>query len=129
MSRREVPRSELARYSQIDYDREMAFIALAAGQQHASTVEMAGEVRAACDPDNFKAEFSIHVASGWQGKGLGDVLLAKMVRYLRQRGVGEVVGECLVENGRMAALARRQRFEVEIEGNLVRMRLRLDPPR
>jgi acetyltransferase len=128
MSRREVPRSELARYSQIDYDREMAFIALAAGQQHAGTVEMVGEVRAACDPDNFKAEFSIHVASGWQGKGLGDVLLAKMIRYLRHRGVGEVVGECLVENGRMAALARRQRFELAIEGGLMRMRLRLDPP-
>lgn len=115
MARSEVPHSELARYSQIDYDREMAFIALgppdAAGEQ-----AMVGEVRAVCDPDNLQAEFAIQVASAWQGKGLGRILLGKLIGYLRERGTGEIVGQCLPENGRMAALARNLGFEVKAAG-------------
>lgn len=118
MSRREVPHSELARYSQIDYDREMAFVALA-GQA------MVGEVRAVCDPDNLQAEFAIQVASQWQGKGLGHVLLSKLIRHLRERGTGEIVGQCLPDNAGMAALARRAGFEVSFDPLKKIMALRL----
>jgi acetyltransferase len=123
-SRREVPASELARFSQIDYDREMAFVALAPpgadGQQ-----PIAGEVRAVCDPDNVRAEFAIQVASGWQGKGLGRLLLARLVEHLRERGTRELVGECLPENAAMAGLARAAGFAVRSRGGLVEMRLEL----
>lgn len=78
MTRREVPRSETARYSQIDYDREMTFIALA--QQESGEQIMVTEVRAVCDPDNLWAEFAIQVALGWQGKGQGQRLLDKLTR-------------------------------------------------
>ncbi|MDB5880723.1 MAG: family N-acetyltransferase [Ramlibacter sp.] len=122
MARREVPHSELARYSQIDYDREMAFIALAPPDGEGRRA-MAGEVRAVCDPDNRKAEFAIQVASAWQGKGLGRFLLAKMLRYLRERGTGEVAGQCLLENGGMAELARHAGFEVAPGADSVAMRL------
>ncbi|WP_159914657.1 bifunctional acetate--CoA ligase family protein/GNAT family N-acetyltransferase [Pantoea sp. 18069] len=105
LMRREVPHSELARYSQIDYDREMTFIALA-GQT------MVAEVRAVCDPDNFRAEFAIQVASDWQGKGLGRRLLDKLIDYLRERGTAEIVGQCLPENRGVAALVRHAGFEV-----------------
>lgn len=118
MSRREVPHSELARYSQIDYDREMAFVALA-GQA------MVGEVRAVCDPDNLQAEFAIQVASQWQGKGLGQVLLSKLIRHLRERGTAEIVGQCLPDNAGMAALARRAGFEVSFDPLKKIMALRL----
>jgi acetyltransferase len=111
MSRREVPPSELARYSQIDYDREMTFVALtppdADGQRH-----MVGEARAVCDPDNRTAEFAIQVASAWQGKGVGRKLLDKLVRYLREHGTQQLLGQCLPENKGMAALAREMGFEV-----------------
>jgi len=110
MARREVPHSELARYSQIDYDREMTFVALA--PQASGEPVMAGEVRAVCDPDNLVAEFAIQVATDWQGQGLGRLLLDKLIRYLRERGTAEVVGQCLPENAGMAALARRSGFEV-----------------
>jgi acetyltransferase len=110
MARREVPHSELARYSQIDYDREMTFIALV--PQASGEPAMVAEVRAVCDPDNLQADFAIQVASAWQGKGLGRVLLDKLVRYLRERGTVEVVGQCLTENAGMAALARQAGFEV-----------------
>jgi len=111
MSRRELPPSELARYSQIDYDREMTFVALepadAQGRQ-----EMVGEVRAVCDPDNRTAEFAIQLASAWQARGLGRKLMERLVQYLRERGTAEVVGECLPENASMAALAKSLGFAV-----------------
>ena len=110
MVRREVPHSELARYSQIDYDREMTFVALASSTDGQPI--MAGEARAVCDPDNLQAEFAIQVASSWQGKGLGRVLMDKLIGYLKERGTSEVVGQCLIENKGMAALARETRFTV-----------------
>jgi acetyltransferase len=128
LARREVPHSELARYCQIDYERDMTFIALPAQEPGAGAPAMAGEVRAVCDPDNRQAEFAIQVAGPWQGKGLGKVLMAKLLRYLRERGTQEVVGQCLLENAGMAALAKRCGFEVRPAGDgLVAMRLALRP--
>lgn len=123
MARREVPHSELARYSQIDYDREMAFIALA--PQVSGGHAMVAEARAVCDPDNLRAEFAIQVTSGWQGKGLGRLLLDKLTAYLRERGTAEVVGQCLLENTGMAALARQAGFEVSAEPSQDTMMMRL----
>jgi acetyltransferase len=123
MSRREVPHSELARYSQIDYDREMTFVALT----NASSGEqaMVAEVRAVCDPDNQLAEFAIQVSSDWQGKGLGRMLLAKLIGYLRDHGTAEVVGQCLRENTAMASLARSLGFDVSADVSPDTMALRL----
>lgn len=119
MARREVSHSELARYSQIDYDREMTFIALQrpTDSDPGSITEtfngpMLGEVRAVCDPDNIRAEFAIQVGTAWQHHGLGSLLMDKLLRYLRDRGTAEVVGECLLENTGMAKLARRAGFSV-----------------
>ena len=110
MARRQVPHSELARYSQIDYDREMTFVALVPAPDGQTT--MVGEARAMCDADNLQAEFAIQVASSWQGKGLGRLLMDKLIGYLKARGTTEVVGQCLLENKGMAALARETRFGV-----------------
>jgi acetyltransferase len=118
MARREVPRSELARYCQIDYEREMTFVAIAGDR-------MAGEVRAVCDPDNRRAEFAIQVAGPWQNRGLGRLLLDRMVRYLRARGTGEIVGSCLQENTGMVSLARHAGFEIATADEDT-MRLSLD---
>ncbi len=109
LTRREVSASELARFSQIDYDREMAFIALPAGSQDAP---MIGEVRASCDPDNQRAEFAVQIASQWQRRGLGHALLARLIEHLRTRGTREMWGDCLSENAGMASLARSLGFEV-----------------
>jgi acetyltransferase len=126
LARREVPHSELARYSQIDYDREMTFIAVAP-EDAAGQRPMVGEVRAVCDPDNLKAEFAIQVATDWQGKGLGRLLMDKLVRYLRERGTAEIVGQCLPENIGMATLARHAGFDVrsDFDQDTMLMRMRL----
>lgn len=120
LARREVPRSELARYCQIDYEREMTFVAL-------DGERIAGEVRAICDPDNQQAEFAIQVAAGWQRRGLGRRLLAKLLAYLRARGTAEVVGQCLQENEGMIVLARQSGFTVTpSEEGTMRLRLALE---
>jgi acetyltransferase len=126
MARREVPHSELARYCQIDYEREMTFVALAPADEKGVRA-MAGEARAVADPDNRKAEFAVQVASRWQGKGLGRALMEKLLEYLRDRGLEEVDGECLRENAGMAALAKKLGFEVSAgaTGDTVAMRLEL----
>lgn len=118
-ARREVPPSELGRYCQIDYDREMALVALAGDA-------IAGEVRAVCDPDNRQAEFAIQVAGPWQGRGLGSRLLDAMVGYLKERGTGELVGTCLPENRSLLAMARRAGFDAAAaEDGSMRLRLAL----
>ncbi len=127
MARRVVLRSELARCTQIDYDREMSLVALAPGPNLAQEAQMVGEVRAVCDPDKLRAEFAIQIASPWQAKGLGRLLLDKLVLHLRAGGVGEVFGLCLQENRGMAALAQEAGFTISSgpEGGTLSLTLRL----
>jgi tripartite-type tricarboxylate transporter receptor subunit TctC len=64
------------------------------------------------DPDHVSAQFAIQVASDWQGKELGHLMLSKLIAYLRNRGTRELTGLCLKENTGMAALARSLGFVV-----------------
>ncbi|HXK26228.1 MAG TPA: bifunctional acetate--CoA ligase family protein/GNAT family N-acetyltransferase [Myxococcota bacterium] len=103
---RELPQSQVARFTQIDYEREMAFIAYAPGD-----LETLGVVRAVADPDNRTAEFAVIVRSDLKGLGLGRALLEKMIRYCRARGTGALVGQVLADNHAMRALARDLGFQ------------------
>jgi acetyltransferase len=105
MRMRELQRSQLARLTQIDYDREMAFIATY--EREPGRFETLGVVRAIADPDNITAEFAIIVRSDLKGQGLGPILLKKLVDYCRGRGTKELVGEALADNQRVIELVRR----------------------
>ena len=107
-ARKELPRSELARLTQIDYAREMAFIAVR--ERADGTPETLGVVRVVIDPDNVDAEFALAVRSDLKGHGLGRLLMQKMVGYLRQRGTRRMVGQILRENDLMRSLARSLGF-------------------
>lgn len=109
-SRRSIERSELARLTQIDYEREMAFIATT---QTATGEETLGVVRATCDPDNIEAEFGIVVRSDLKGGGLGERLMQKLICYLRARGTQRLVAQVLRENTRMIELAKRLEFDID----------------
>ncbi|MEO7150473.1 MAG: bifunctional acetate--CoA ligase family protein/GNAT family N-acetyltransferase, partial [Burkholderiaceae bacterium] len=113
--RRELPRSELARLVQIDYDREMAFVVLEA--QSDGSVRTLGVVRAVADPDNFEAEFAIILGAETQGQGLGRRLLEKMVRHLQSHGTQRLVALVLRENTAMRALALRSGFRLDAAGS------------
>ncbi len=106
---KELPHTQLARYTQIDYDREMAFIATR--RQGAAGEETLGVVRTVCDPDNENAEFAIIVRSDLKGKGLGAKLMDKIVHYHSAKGTRWLVGQVLESNERMLALARRFGFK------------------
>ena len=101
-SRRELPRTEVARLVQIDYAREMAFIALDTAADR--TQETLGVVRAVSDPDDVEAEFAILVRTDVHGRRLGSVLMSKMIGYLRSRGTRRMCGYVLRDNAPMHAL-------------------------
>jgi acetyltransferase len=108
-SRRSMARSELARLVQIDYAREMAFVALADGPD--GQLQTLGVVRAMTDPDNIEAEFGVIVRSELKGSGLGLLLMQKMIAYLRSQGTQRLVATVLDYNDRMLKLARELGFE------------------
>lgn len=118
-----LPHSQLARFTQIDYDREMAFIAV--DSVPGNEPETLGVVRVIADPDGRRAEFAILVRSDLKGKGLGAFLLRKIIRYCRERGMEEITADVLLANHRMLALARQLGFEVRPgdEGAVARVRL------
>ena len=126
--RRELPRSELARLTQIDYAREMAFIAVRRSDDGAE--ETLGVVRAATDPDNVDAEFAIVVRSDLKAHGLGHALLAKMIVYLRSQGTRRMVGFVMHENLPMRELALAIGFVVAAsDADALRVVLELQPAR
>lgn len=111
-SRRSFEHSELARMTQIDYEREMAFIAtlpLPDGSE-----EMIGDVRGLGDPDNIEAEFGVLVRSDMKGHRLGWILMDKLIRYLRANGTQRIVGAVLRENSGMLALGRKLGFSIVV---------------
>jgi acetyltransferase len=108
-SRRSIEHSELARLTQIDYAREMAFIATRARPDGGE--ETLGAVRVVIDPDNRDAEFGVIVRSDCKGGGLGRRLMRKMIGHLRGRGTLRMVGTVLRENTGMLELARALGFQ------------------
>lgn len=113
-SRRTIERSELARLTQIDYEREMAFVAVvpvAPGTgPGGGDEETLGVVRTVTDPDNAEAEFGILVRSDLQGANLGRRLMTKIIDYQRARGTQRISATVLRENTRMLALAKKLGF-------------------
>jgi acetyltransferase len=76
------------------------------------TGETLGVARAIADPDNETAEFAVAARSDMKGKGLGSLLLSRIIDYVKQRGTRWLVGEALRENAGMIALARNSGFEL-----------------
>jgi acetyltransferase len=107
-SRRTMERSELARLLQIDYTREMAFVAITTGPDGQPQTQ--GVARAMTDPDNITAEFGIIIRSDIKGGGLGHLLMDKLVAYLRAQGTQQLVATVLRENSRMLELGHMLGF-------------------
>ena len=93
----------LARFTQLDYDRELALVALHDG--HFIAVG-----RYAPNADGETAEFALVVADAWQGNGLGRMLLERLCRYARGAGYRALYGHILQGNRAMLDLAQRLGF-------------------
>ena len=114
----ELPPSMLARFTLIDYDREMALVAV----HRERVVDEEGEVshkerivgvsRYVTNPDHTSCEFALLVADDFAGKGLGSRLMLSIMEVARDRGLAEVQGLVLANNPTMLKLMRRLGFEV-----------------
>lgn len=106
---------QMARLAQIDYARDMAFIAVA--RENSAQEKILGVVRVQTDPDNLHAEFAMAVRSELKGIGLGARLLQKMIDYCRSQQTKELTGITMLENAGMANLARKLGFQVRVNGD------------
>ncbi|MFP8965330.1 GNAT family N-acetyltransferase [Pokkaliibacter sp. CJK22405] len=120
---------ELANWAQIDYDREMAFIATRQGND--GQPETLGVVRAITDADNVSAEFSIVIRDDMQGEGLGRMMMQKVINYCRERGTLQLEGATLPSNSGMQKLASALGFtnKYNADEEVVEMRLPLNEPK
>jgi acetyltransferase len=127
-ARRELPRSELARLTQIDYAREMAFIA--ERRLPDGSAETLGVARAVADPDNVEAEFAIVVRTDLKTLGLGRCLMDTLIDHFRRRGTQRLAGYVLHENTPMRQLASALGFvadTTQADAGEVRLVLALNP--
>jgi acetyltransferase len=122
----EFTHEDLANMTQIDYDREMAFVAV---RHPGPEEEILGVTRAISDPDNRDAEFAVLVRSDLKGLGLGRRLLEKLIAYTREHGIAQLNGITMPGNQGMVALARKLGFQVDIqlEDGIVGLTLPLSP--
>jgi len=107
---RELSPQMLARFTQLDYDRELALVALPVGD---GADEFAAVGRYAPNLDGRTAEFALVVGDAWQGRGLGRVLLERLVRAAREAGYTALYGHILGANREMLDLAERLGFAMD----------------
>lgn len=101
----------LIRYTQIDYDREIAIIA-----EHTDSEEkkrMLGVVRLISDPYNETAEFAIVVGDPWHGQGLGSIFADMILDIARERGITKITAHVLKDNFIMKHIFEKRGFTIK----------------
>jgi acetyltransferase len=120
---RELSAEQMARLTQIDYDREMAFIAL-----REASGETVGVARVVCE-DEREAEFAVIVQGDMKGRGVARHLMQLLIDWARRRGLSAIVGQVLADNAPMLAFVRQLGFSVKRmpeEPDVVEARLLLE---
>ena len=113
-----------ARLSQLDYDRELPLLAELDGTA-------LGVAHFFADPDKIRAEYAIAIRSDWKGRGVGYLLMTRLIGIAKQRGIAELVGEVLRENGPMLQMCHELRFEIArdpSDPSVMQVRKRLASP-
>lgn len=124
--RKNFPHEFVARLTQIDYARAIAFVALDTECQ-----KILGVARLEADPDYTRAEYAVMVRSDLKGAGLGWALMTHLIAYAKAEGLGEIFGEILTENTTMLHMADEFGFEIASSSDdpdVVRVRLDLTEP-
>ncbi len=106
---RELTQSMLVRFTQIDYDREMAFVAVT--EEDGKEVQV-GVSRFVSNPDGETVEFALAVADGWQKRGVGRKLMSAVIECARAKGYRAVVGDVLALNSKMFKLMTSLGFTI-----------------
>jgi acetyltransferase len=100
----------LVRFTQLDYDREMAFIAVVERDGREQEVGVSRYTRNA---DGESCEFALVVADAFQGAGIGTALMIALIERARQKGLARMEGEVLAENSNMLELVGHLGFHIE----------------
>lgn len=123
--RKEFSHRFIARFTQIDYARAMAFVALSEDQQ-----ELLGVVRLAADPDYVSAEFAIIVRSDLKGQGIGWELMQHLIQYADAEGLRILHGSVLAANTGMLQISSELGFDIAADPDDPALyKVRLDLPR
>ena len=115
----ELPARMLARFTLIDYDREMALVAVhrerKTGPDGAfiDTERVIGVSRYVTNPDTKSCEFSLLVADDFAGQGLGSRLMLSIIEFARNKGLAQIEGLILANNGNMLKLMRNLGFQIK----------------
>ncbi len=118
-SMQELPATMLARFTLIDYDREMALVAVqrertvGADGEVVETSRMLGVSRYITNPDRTTCEFSLVVADDLKGKGLGSRLMLSIMEFAREKGLSEIEGLVLANNPTMLKLMKSLGFHIK----------------
>jgi acetyltransferase len=121
---RELSPEQLARLTQVDYDREMAFIAV-----REASGETAAVARLVCEPGEAEAEFAVIVQADLKGRGVASHLMRRLIDWTRGRGLRVIVGQVLADNAPMLAFVRHLGFSLRRmrdEPNVMEARLSLE---
>ncbi len=122
---RELPPEQIVRLTQVDYDREIAFIAV-----REATGETVGVARLVQEADESEAEFAIVVQPDAKGQGLAAHLLRRLIDWGRAQGIAEIVGLVLADNAPMLGFVRHLGFALHRapdDETVVEARLALTP--
>ena len=98
----------LARFTQIDYDREVALVAI---DEAGAAPVIVGVARYVMSLDQEVAEFAVVVADAWHGQGVGRNLMARLVAYAKARGLRRLEGRVLRSNRNMLAFSAALGFK------------------
>jgi acetyltransferase len=109
---KELSRDLLVRFTQLDYDRELALIAVLEAEGERPEIEL-GVARYVRNPDGYSCEFALVVADAWQGKGIGTRLMQDLQQAAAARGFRELEGEVLTDNTNMLQLMHDLGFSLE----------------
>ncbi|PKO25853.1 MAG: GNAT family N-acetyltransferase [Betaproteobacteria bacterium HGW-Betaproteobacteria-8] len=106
----ELSESMLVRFTQIDYSREMALLAVT--EEQGQEIEL-GVTRFAINPDGDSCDFALVIADSMRGKGLGYKLMTALMDAARSKGLKVMEGEVLKNNASMLKLMKRLNFSIE----------------
>jgi acetyltransferase len=99
----------LVRFTQLDYSRELALIAVL--ESHDKETEL-GVARYVMNPDGDSCEFALVVADRWQNRGIGSRLMNALIEAARERGIERMEGEILANNQNMLKLTKNLGFSL-----------------
>ena len=106
----EINHRTIARYCNIDYDREIGIVAELNSESNRRLIGLATLI---VQPDGKSGEISVVVGDPWQNRGVGTLLIDHLIKVGRDMGLKRLFGEFLVENTRIEHICRRKDFEIK----------------